>query len=191
MSLAEDIFIHPSYPGANGISNDICLLKVPSLAEAAPLSCNSGGVNSCFASACLPAENFSHGEACWVSGWGHTSSGGDFTSQFLRSVGVNLFSEEYCTENTWTTGIEHDVEICAGTPDKDQNGLIDAGKDGCQGDSGGPLTCVRDDQPVVVGVVSWGIGCADEGSPGIYTNVFRFVDWIEQTTLEAGVPINN
>ena len=113
---AEEIFMHPSYPGWNGVGNDICLLKVPSLADSAPTSCNAGGTNSCFASACLPAENFSHGEACWASGWGVTSFNGDI-STFLRSVGVNLFSKEYCNENSVpevTERIMHEVEICAG-----------------------------------------------------------------------------
>ena len=49
----------------------------------------------------------------------------------------------------------------------------EAGKDGCQGDSGGPL--VVDDsstsQNTLVGVVSWGIGCAREGLPGLYAEV--------------------
>ena len=55
--------------------------------------------------------------------------------------------------------------ICAGS----------AGKDSCQGDSGGPLTQAG----LLVGVVSWGEGCADEGYPGVYTEVSYFLDWIE------------
>ena len=163
------------------------------MSEAAPQSCFSNGVNNCYASACLPAEDFSHGEACWVSGWGLTEEGGDFPT-FLQSVGVNLFSEQYCNEHSTpqaSQGLNYEAEICAGIPDNDENGLIDGGKDSCQGDSGGPLTCVRDDQPVLVGIVSWGAGCANEGEPGIYTNVFRFVEWIQETTANAGIPITD
>ena len=166
-------------------------MKIPSLSESAPPSCFSDGVNNCYASICLPADNFSHGEACWVSGWGATEEGGG-VSEILQSVGVNLFSKQYCNDHTTpqgSGGLDHEVEICAGTPDKDENGFIDGGKDACQGDSGGPLTCVRDDQPVLVGLVSWGIGCAVEGQPGVYTNVFQYIDWIKQTTANAGVPI--
>ena len=37
-----------------------------------------------------------------------------------------------------------------------------------QGDSGGPLFVECDDDTVVlVGIVSWGIGCADAGAPGV------------------------
>ena len=46
------------------------------------------------------------------------------------------------------------------------------GKDGCQGDSGGPLVVDGVDQQFkVVGVVSWGIGCARDGLPGLYAEV--------------------
>ena len=37
--------------------------------------------------------------------------------------------------------------------------------DACQGDSGGPLWSAAGAEPVLVGVVSWGIGCADPDYP--------------------------
>ena len=190
---AEEIIMHYEYPGPNGIANDVCLLKVPSLTQAAPASCEAGGSNSCFASVCLPANDFEHGEACWVSGWGTTTQGGGGSvSQKMQSVGVNLFSNEYCNEkakNNFKGATVPGLEICAGTPDNDNNGFSDPGKDSCQGDSGGPLTCVRDGQPILTGVVSWGYGCADEGNPGVYANVFSYLGWIEEVTASFGIPI--
>ena len=69
-----------------------------------------------------------------------------------------------------------DDMVCAGG---------DRGKDACQGDSGGPLmyegaTGQLEVGPVVVslsnsfqlvGVVSWGVGCARAGLPGVYAEV--------------------
>ncbi len=63
-----------------------------------------------------------------------------------------------------------DTKICAAAP----------GKDACQGDSGGPLTALMADgeRCAAVGVVSYGISCADPKYPGIYTNVRHFAKWI-------------
>ena len=50
-------------------------------------------------------------------------------------------------------------QVCAG--------LEQAAKDSCQGDSGGPLVLPRvDGCPTQVGVVSWGVGCADRDKAG-------------------------
>ena len=100
----------------------------------------------------------------------------------LQSAGVNLMSEEYClAHSTEGFAIESD-EMCAGIPDMNANGFTDGGVDSCQGDSGGPLVCKNMyGDAVLTGIVSWGNGCAAEGSPGVYGNVFSYLDWINAT----------
>jgi len=54
-----------------------------------------------------------------------------------------------------------------------------------QGDGGAPLVCKDQfsDRWSVVGLVAWGIGCGTPGVPGVYTNVFSYMNWINQTIL--------
>lgn len=61
-------------------------------------------------------------------------------------------------------------------------GYVQGGKDTCQGDSGGPLVCESGGAFTVYGVTSWGIGCADAGTPGIYAQVANYRDWITDKT---------
>ena len=59
--------------------------------------------------------------------------------------------------------------FCAGV-----NGHIDS----CQGDSGGPLVAEHKGRIYVIGVVSFGFGCASPGIPGVYTKVSNFDRWL-------------
>ena len=179
---AAEIFIHESYEGTCprcATNFDVCLIKTFSsiFTQGASVGCGS----NCVAAACLPDQAATHGDACWTAGWGTTSSNGQVSDKLL-SQGVNIMSDQYCAANSHDDiQLSGSDELCAGLPDADGNGLTDAGADACQGDSGGPLVCNVNGKATINGIVSWGVGCAFEGYPGIYGEVFDYKTWIEMT----------
>jgi len=95
-------------------------------------------------------------------------SGGASTT-VLRKVSVRVVSNSNCLNKYSVRGLEvTENMICAAIPA--------GGKDSCQGDSGGPLFTPRNEK--LVGVVSWGVGCALAQFPGVYARVSLYVDFI-------------
>ncbi|XP_064609087.1 trypsin-3-like isoform X2 [Liolophura sinensis] len=105
-----------------------------------------------------------------VTGWGTMSSGAGSLPDRLREVDVPVISYSQCS--SWVSGVSSTTMICAG--------YEEGGKDSCQGDSGGPLVVLSGGKWYLLGVVSWGYGCAGRRSPGIYTRVPNYTSWIKQ-----------
>jgi len=168
----ERIIMHAGYD-RRVIDNDIALIK---LAEPIPL----GGGDNTVRPVCLPANNDNDfdGLTATTAGWGVTSQGGS-QSKVLLKVDVPIISNKVCnSDQTQYSGKITANMICAGH-------LNEGGKDACQGDSGGPLIIENGGRRTLVGVVSWGYGCAKPHAPGVYTRVARYPDWILSNTRDA------
>jgi secreted trypsin-like serine protease len=54
--------------------------------------------------------------------------------------------------------------------------------DTCSGDSGGPLMMFSsNNQWILIGLTSYGYGCAQPAYAGVYTRVAAYQDWINAT----------
>uniref|UniRef100_A0A1A9WR49 Peptidase S1 domain-containing protein n=1 Tax=Glossina brevipalpis TaxID=37001 RepID=A0A1A9WR49_9MUSC len=103
-----------------------------------------------------------------VSGWGVTCSSGCGPSRVLMEVEVSFLERKDCASKPYHYGEQiRETMVCGYAIEKDS----------CQGDSGGPLVV----ESKLVGVVSWGEGCAKNGYPGVYTDVSALRDWILET----------
>jgi trypsin len=109
-----------------------------------------------------------------VTGWGATSEGGRVSSQLLKAS-VPYAPTDTCNAPAAYNGAIRQGMMCAGRPD--------GGVDSCQGDSGGPLVWRSPDGAVLVGVVSWGEGCARKLRYGVYTRVADYRRWIESVIV--------
>eukprot|EP00095_Tigriopus_kingsejongensis_P010773 maker-scaffold1742_size29367-snap-gene-0.3 protein:Tk10773 transcript:maker-scaffold1742_size29367-snap-gene-0.3-mRNA-1 annotation:"tripsin " len=144
----DRLVIHPNY-NSKTEDNDFALVKLNR-----SVSFDSSTV---VRPICLPIEDLteSEGKSVTVSGWGATSQGGQ-VSNVLQEVMIPLVSIGDCRRKYTPLKLTNNM-FCAGK----------SGQDSCQGDSGGPVMFQQ--QGIffdLMGVVSWGVGCALPGYPG-------------------------
>jgi secreted trypsin-like serine protease len=110
-----------------------------------------------------------------VMGWGQTRESAAQQSRRLHYARVPTVTDESCAAAYVKSGVKLvvDESICAA-----RHGI-----DTCQGDSGGPMVGRNaDGEWVQVGIVSWGLGCARDGYPGVYTQISTF-----RTAISAAI----
>jgi secreted trypsin-like serine protease len=142
------IWVNPNFsdPATGG---DIAMLTVRGVLpyQAAKVADSSAGA--------LYAE----GTRATVLGWGRIADGGAH-SDYLRSAVVPVVSDTSCLASY--ANYDAQSMVCAG--------YSQGGTDACQGDSGGPMVVGS----TLIGIVSWGEGCARAGKPGVYTRVSTY-----------------
>lgn len=168
----EKIIMHEDYDSTT-TQHDIALLK---LKEPVDLSV--------YTPACLPDSGVDFtGETAWVYGWGSTEMGGNIADTLRETTQTILSNEECVTREGELNG---ETIAMAGTITEDMICGEATGQDSCQGDSGGPFTVEVEGNHHLVGVVSWGFGCAVEGLPGVYSSVSYHREWLDQKMESNG-----
>lgn len=171
----KSIVIHPDYYRA-ALYNDIALIF---LEDQVILDQHIG-------IACLPQQGAAtvSGTSCWASGWGRDQFGDHSQYQvILKKRELPFVNRNSCQSSLRTTRLGkyfllHDSFVCAGGK---------RGIDTCQGDGGSPLVCPISNHPEryhQIGIVAWGIGCGENGIPGVYVNVALFRNWIDNELIK-------
>ncbi|USP77425.1 hypothetical protein yc1106_04699 [Curvularia clavata] len=157
-SAISAVYVHPSY-NPDSQDFDIAIWKLST-----PIS---AGGNIAYASLAASGSDPASGSTVTVAGWGATREGGSASSSLLK-VSVPVVARSTCQSQYSSETISTNM-VCAGQ--------TSGGKDSCQGDSGGPLV---DASKTLVGVVSWGYGCARPNLPGVYSRVGSLRSFITQ-----------
>ncbi|XP_052817631.1 ovochymase-1-like isoform X2 [Mya arenaria] len=156
---AERIVVNSGY---NYITteNDIALVRLQE-----PLTFNSH-----VQAVCLPVRPPTDGESGVVAGWGEVL--GTCCPEVLKQVELPVVPRATCTQSDHLGPQVTANMFCAG--------YEAGGEDACQGDSGGPFMVRDGGRWRLQGITSFGSLCAAPKSPGVYTNVFSYIDWIHQ-----------
>uniref|UniRef100_A0A452UD16 Transmembrane serine protease 11B n=1 Tax=Ursus maritimus TaxID=29073 RepID=A0A452UD16_URSMA len=161
----QNIIFHENYSKV-GVYNDIALVQ---LAEEVPFTKYVRGI-------CLPEAKMKLPEnaSVVVTGWGTLYMNGKFFL-ILQQASLKIIDNEVCNAPYALSGTVTDKMLCAG--------FMSGKADACQNDSGGPLAYPDSrNNWHLVGIVSWGSGCAKKNKPGVYTRVTAYRDWITSKT---------
>ena len=154
----------------NSLKNDIALIQLQK-----PVNFRLG-----LKPACLPEKYQGYpldilSKKPMIIGWGSTGINLP-TETHLRQTTVPLedvpsCDDKYSVIDRVSIG---KTQICAGFGSKDT----------CSGDSGGPMLSNELDNGLwaVIGITSFGVGCADDRFPGVYTRVDEYLQWIESNS---------
>jgi trypsin len=166
---AQSFAIHPDFDiklfqqsGGDKSVGDIALIR---LSRPVRLAKNVSPI-------CLPSKKYDFSNATLIAaGWGRTVSLDESSaSEVLREITTKTGK---CIPETF--GV--DKKICTFNP---TGGVGGGPASSCRGDSGTPLMLVDNGKFVAVGVTSYGkVAC--ELYPSVYTDVFTYRDFINQT----------
>merc|ERR1712211_146044 len=154
----EEVIMHPQY-STRTLNNDFAILRLSSpvnyTTEVAP--------------ACLPADVTATyvNAVATVTGWGTLESGGWQPTE-LHEVDVKVTTNKICS--SWSAVSPRTCSVPLKTEKTPAKEILAV-----------PLSRSRTVN-MLFGVVSWGYGCAEPDSPGVYARVTAQMSWILENT---------
>ncbi|KAI8320863.1 trypsin-like serine protease, partial [Martensiomyces pterosporus] len=168
---ATSLAVHPDWDWYT-VENDISIIKIEPLTfvkgYVEPITIYSGQINPL--------------DALQIYGWGVTVTGGTSANlpAKLQTSRIYVSKPADCQVIVYDYKSANGPQICA-------NNHYNIGVDVCQGDSGTGTTIYANGQQYLAGLVSFGTDaegdatCGEDGSFGVYTNVYYYLPWIEST----------
>lgn len=151
----EAIYVHPEF-NSTTLQNDIALLYLT-----VPFKLTQE-----ITPALLTVSPPEPGTKCQVAGWGYPDQNFPVVSNDLMYVDLPVVDNTLCGKLLENVTSILPGMFCAG--------YMEGQRDACQGDSGGGMIC----NGHLIGVVSGGHGCALPETPGIYSSIYFFEEWI-------------
>nr|ABY89665.1 kallikrein toxin Var13 [Varanus komodoensis] len=158
-------FCFPDTPGTtsstcpyerNNTKHDIMLMKLNA----------SVTYNEHIAPLALPDRAAPPGTECDIIGWGKTEVADEPFPKVPFCASIKILKNHFC-QDAYPWWHMTNNQLCAG--------ILGGDRDTCKGDSGGPLVC----DGRIQGVVSFGDDpCGQLLKPGVYTNVYQYLNWI-------------
>lgn len=184
IKAVKRIYMHADYELNIELDNDIALIELVDSVDNPAITLVDSAATEQFS-----IDNSTVTVVGWGGREGYAPDGGP-TSDFpdlLLQVDLELLTNSECKDIL----AESSTESFVGTYSANDVGITNAmicafipsgGKSACQGDSGGPLMINTNEGWQQIGIVSWGIGCAAEGFPDVYTRTAFFSDWVNGIT---------
>ncbi|CAG11776.1 unnamed protein product [Tetraodon nigroviridis] len=115
-----------------------------------------------------------HNNLCYITGWGHTSTGGSLSDQ-LKQAYLPLVDHSTCSKSDWWGSYVNNNMVCAGG----------GAESGCHYDSGGPLNCLFNGQYYVHGITSFVCEhqCNYPKKPTVFTRVSAYIKWMDSVRI--------
>nr|XP_026494159.1 serine protease snake-like [Vanessa tameamea] len=166
----KEIYKHPSY-NPTRVYDDIALVETD----------RSMHLSQFAVPACLHDGSPINDTEVFATGWGTTQFKRDTNPDTLQKVTLEKFTNEECRAQSeihairnMPSGYDPTKQICYGHRYMS--------RDSCQGDSGGPIQIKHPEikcMYLINGIISSGKWCGIPGSPGFYTRLSNYIDWIE------------